>query len=163
MVHIRELAKPKRVVAAIFVITGVVLFAVSWQVLPPNWVGFDYDKNSMSIDYAKLYSSGRYSTGVGHEFVRFPTASQTLLFSSEKHANAPEIQARSEDGVVVSLRLTFQYKLLTDKQSLKQLNLLFGSEFERFYIKIAENELQDVASEFTAFESIQKRELMGAF
>lgn len=138
----------------------VILFALSFSVLQPNWVGFDYNKNSQKMNYEKLYNSGRHIIGVGHEFVKYPTTLQTILLS-DNSKDGPVLLARTSDGLALELEVTFQYKLLPSKESLELLFRNLGRHYRKAFIRIAQSELLDVASEYTAFDTIQLREIMG--
>ena len=56
------------------------------------------------------FIGGIHFLGVGHSFIKYPKTVQTIEFSQDRNANGPVIQSRTQDGLEVSLEISFQYK-----------------------------------------------------
>jgi len=99
------------------IITIAVLVGVSFHVIQPNYVGFDYSGLSLTVDKTTLWTEGRHMTGPNHQFYVFPTTEQTVQL------NAP---GRTKDGLDMTYDVSFQYLLKADTESLFELYQMFG-------------------------------------
>lgn len=133
-----------------FLIVAIVLLATSFVVLEPNWVGIEYNPNFQKIDESKLHEPGRHFLGPGHYFIKYPTTAERIEDS---------IQARTNDGMKLTLKITFNFKLRTAGTELIDLYLKFGdyAQVTNAYSRIARNSVRLVASNFTAFDFFPKR------
>merc|ERR1740133_907733 len=70
--------------------------------------------------------------------------------------------ARTEDGLQVTLDISFQYRLTADLDQIIKLYSDFQDNYRPAYVRIARNVLRDVASEFQAFRYFYNRTVVGA-
>ena len=61
------------------------------------------------------------------------------------------------DGLTVGLELSFQYRLQQSADSLAELYMMFGLEYESAFRREARDVLRNAASGFTAFECWRNR------
>lgn len=141
-------------VCCVLLITSIILIAVSVSVLEPNEVGIEYNTVQEEINTEKAFESGRHFLGVGHHFIIYPKTLQTVKFSNTPPADAPAIDVRTTDGLVVSIDVSFNFKLIATVGELSELYLNFGEmpEVVTAYNRIARNWVRVVASRYTAFE-----------
>jgi regulator of protease activity HflC (stomatin/prohibitin superfamily) len=127
----------------------IVLLATSFVVLEPNWVGIEYNPNFQQIDQSRIYEPGRHFLGPGHYFIKYPTTAERIEES---------IQARTHDGMKLTLKFTFNFKLRTTTE-LIDLYLKYGDyeQLTHLYARIARNSVRLVASNYTAFDFFPKR------
>ena len=90
------------------ILTGILVF-FSYASLDATEYGLDYSAITKTIDKT-VYSSGYHFLGFGHSFVRFPSTVQSMEFSTQKTANRPPIQSRTEDGLQITFKATVQYQ-----------------------------------------------------
>lgn len=133
--------------SCIVVVTGVILFAVSFATIEPNYVGIKYSKNTMTLDTSQLYNNGLYFVGVGHEFILYTTLEQTMQFT---------VSGRTSDGLSCEAQLTFQYELLSTLDNMLDLYYQFGSgeDYQNIYKKVARTACMDAMSRYTAYRVI---------
>ena len=84
------------VIYFIIIIVGVSLFGSSFSIVDINRVALFRNKFSVQIEQGKVYMSGRlfnficiirYFTGLGGEFIDYPTTWQYIDFSNEDGCN----------------------------------------------------------------------------
>lgn len=115
-------------------------------------VGLDYNKNTETIDRTKVYESGRYLLGLGHEFIKFPRVVQTIRFSGS--GNLP---VRTYDGLLITLEVSFQYRLRSTLTDLLELYETYGTNYAVVFTKIARDAVRDIASDFAAYDFFTNR------
>jgi SPFH domain / Band 7 family len=106
----------------------------------------------------QLYGQGRYLVGLGKEFLKFPSTWLTLNFGrmfATPHSNT--IAARSNDGLIIEIDLSFQYRLVPTVEGLISLYYDFGFEWEAGFVAITRATVRDVAAEYKAFDFFTKR------
>jgi len=133
----------------IVLITSCALLGMSFDVVKPTEVGIMYDTSTMHILSNRVYSEGRYFTGLGREFITFPTTFQTILFgASWAKAFSGDIYCRAKDGMVVRMEIAVQYRLSQAVEDLVRLHLDFGGKHENAYAMMVIKVVQNVASQF---------------
>jgi len=131
------------------------LIGLSFDVLPPNFVGFDYNGIAVTANTQELYSAGRYFLGLGHSFIRFPTTQQTQSFDT---AGKNPIYGRTSDGLQIILSVTYQYQLEITAPALWSLYMKLLTTYDDDLQIIAQAAILDAASTYSAFNSINLRQ-----
>lgn len=83
-----------------------------------------------------------------HKFIEYPTTMQTLEFSPSPSANRPAVEARSNDGLMVTFIAQFQYQL--NQGELVQLYTTYGEDYKTACIRYAVDVMNDEASQYNA-------------
>ena len=81
-----------------------------------------------------MYDAGRYLVGPFSYFVKFPGSLQTIEFSNQISVNPP-LKTRTEEGLSLTLYLSFQYLIIK-----KDVPLLFSMNsllYEQTFTRIA--------------------------
>jgi len=137
-----------------FLVT-VVLVGMGFKKLNVNEVGIDYSANSLTINTKELYHNGIHFLGVGHSFIKYPKLQLEINMEGGKAINA-----RTNDGLVVTLETRVMYTLDADIQSLASLYLMFKDDYEVPIENICRSVLRDVASEFKGFQFWLERQFI---
>ncbi len=103
----------------------------------------------------EVYEEGLYPVGIFSSFIKFPSTWQTIEFSPAEDANDIAIHTRTEDGLALTIDISFQYQL--NKTHLLDMYGQYGIEYEEYFAKVARGVLRDVASEYDALEFFYNR------
>lgn len=77
-------------------VTGIILFAVSFDTITPHEYGVRYSTYSHRVDQ-ETYDNGRYLLGIGHYFFKYPRRLVYTEFSGASDTNPP-VSVWSNDG-----------------------------------------------------------------
>ena len=130
------------------VAVAVILIAASFRTLDATTYGLAYDSLWCTIDRTTLYNNGLFFVGPTTVFLTFPKATRDVYDT---------LPARTRDGLTVGLELSFQYRLQQSADSLAELYMMFGLEYESAFRREARDVLRNAASGFTAFECWRNR------
>ena len=128
-----------------------------------------HSQANFQINENKLYTGGRHFIGLGHSFIVFPKTLQTVRMGTFASGEAVDgetlttssLLARTEDGLQVTLDLSFQYRLKESINDIIDLYRDFQDNYQPAYVRIARNVLRDVASEFQAFQYFYNHSVVG--
>lgn len=111
----------------------------------------EYNANTLEIDTTELFTAGWYFLGVGHSFIVYPKTLQSVKFTEE---GGNPIVARTKEGLLATLDISFNYKLQISIGELSQLYLSFGEmdDVQIAYNRIARNWVRVVSAQYTARE-----------
>jgi hypothetical protein len=159
------------------------LLVASVTVLDILKVGIQWSFYSLVIDTTTLYQPGRYFTGLGKDFVEFPSTIQMLVFSStlqSEKASMPgaqfeesthfyrTIQARTSEGLPIGVELLIYYQLGFSDPSLPPLPTQFftlyqnlGDKFNFFVSNVATYELVNLISTYSIADIFTQRKNLG--
>ena len=146
-------------IALIVSFIGVIFVASSLESLEYDEYGIDYNTITRKVDRSKVYESGLYWLGFGHKFIKFPKILQTVEFSPDSDATAGPLISRTQDGLAVTLEISFQYKLI--KSELQDLYAEFNEYYEDTFVRIARDVLRDVTGNYTAISFFNNRTVVG--
>lgn len=156
-----EFDDPKKLITCCCCLTALITIGVvaffSYSSLDVNEYGLDYSSLTKTID-RNYYGSGYHMLGFGHSFIRYPSTVLNMEFSNEDNADRPPIQSRTEDGLLIQFRASFQYKLLPDR--LYDLYMKFGEDYRGPCIKYAIETLNDAATKYDANEFFNSSQLI---
>mmetsp|Transcript_29290 Transcript_29290/g.38503 ORF Transcript_29290/g.38503 Transcript_29290/m.38503 type:complete len:319 (+) Transcript_29290:67-1023(+) len=150
------------IAVVIILVTISTLIGLSFAVLAPNYVGFDYNGVQINVDETNLYEEGRYFLGLGHSFIRFPTLQVSVTFGEASEDGDGSIYGRTKDGLQIILDVSFQYKLDASADTLWELYGNFLTDYNDDFKVFAAAAILDAASTYTAFDSINERESLAA-
>jgi regulator of protease activity HflC (stomatin/prohibitin superfamily) len=88
------------------ILTGAILFGVSFDTLEPTQVGIKYNFNLVDIQDNKVYDNGRYYLGVGLHFIKYPINLQNLDFIGTE-----SVRCWSKEGQLLKLDVSMNYRL----------------------------------------------------
>jgi len=134
---------------------SIILILFSIHHLEQTEWGLDYNGITKSIE-RHHYGQGLHFTGLFHSFKRFPNTYQNIKFSSGRH---DLLQARTNDGLSLTLGLSFQYKLIPDK--LYDLYMNYKEDYKSALIAVAANSIANVASEYSTYDFFEKKKQIG--
>lgn len=83
-----------------------VLITMMVNTIEYNEVGLNYSGIFSSVE-KETYHSGIHLLGIGHYFLTYPTTVQNLEFSNNRGADLPTINCRTQDGLNLSLEISF--------------------------------------------------------
>ena len=92
----------------------------------------------------KVYGPGYHFLGFGHSFIIYPSTAQNIEFSKERNADRPPIFSRTEDGLALHFKASFQYLLMPDR--LYDLYMRYGDDYKSPCQKFAINILNEAAT-----------------
>jgi len=133
------------------VITSIVLLAVSFGSLEPTEIGLAISGSTQAVDTTTVpYAPGRYFLGLGGYFIKFPSTTTQIKLEV---ASGTDISARSNDGLLISLDVSYEYKLIQNE--LAELYRKFTDAYETPINKLTGDVVRSVAARFpaTAFYS----------
>lgn len=133
------------------------LFYMSYSSLDASEYGLDYSSITKTIAKDE-FGSGYHFLGFGHSFIRYPSTVQNMEFSNEPNADRPPIQSRTEDGLLIQFRASFQYKLMPDK--LYDLFMRYGEDYKSPCIKYAIETLNDASTKYDANEFFNSSQII---
>jgi len=145
------------------VVIGVILtpFLVgfSFKVVNRNNWGIRYSTTAQTIDRSQIYDPGSYYVGLGYDFISYPSTYTQVTFSADPNSDADVVTARTQDGLLLSLDISYQYQLIKEQL----LNVLddFGSDYNPFFIAFSRGSIRDTASTFTTSDFFYNRTYVG--
>lgn len=86
-------------------------------------MGVEFNSVQQEINTEELFTAGRHFLGVGHSFIVYPQTLQTVKFAAAG-GDGPAITARTKDGLVVNLDVSFNFKYASTTPTLLSLLLL---------------------------------------
>lgn len=123
----------------------------SWDTVKPTEYALLKNGITGAVDLETVYRNGRHWVGPSQHFVKFPAVHKTLSYGDRSFDNNNYIPARtgadlsaqiSSGGQPLNIALTFQYVL--DPSRIAQLYLKFGSDWERSYLRFAQQAVTNV-------------------
>jgi regulator of protease activity HflC (stomatin/prohibitin superfamily) len=122
------------------------MIVVGIAVLDANDMAIDYNHNTESVDTGFLWEQGTHFIGLGHSFITF---SRTVI---DLDMQKDPIQARTKDGLVVTMETRILYRITQTAEACSTLYLTFGEDWRDFFYYTSRATIQDVASEYDAFD-----------
>jgi len=103
------------IACAIFVVlvTSISLFAASFAVIEPTFVGLDINEFTQEVDYSHVWRNGRHFVGVSHTFIKFDTKLQDVSFGN--------MAVWTREGQHVEIDFSLQYRIDDDARALQVL------------------------------------------
>lgn len=132
-------------------ITGIVLFAVSFRSLEATEFGLKYNAYTKQVDKSQIFEQGTYFVGPASRFIKFPLQVQAITFTN--------LTVRTLDGMRLDLGVSLQYKL--SKQLDVTLKLLFDwgeGLFENIIDKRAKDSIRDTSAKFAVDSYVYNRQ-----
>jgi regulator of protease activity HflC (stomatin/prohibitin superfamily) len=144
------------------------MIANSFAVVEPTEMALDYNTVSFTVDEKRVLKGGRQFIGLGHTLIKFPTLDQTIHMGTPTAASSKakdtlttsNLVVRTEDGLQVTLDVSFQYRLQQAAAAIVRLYKDFMNDYRPTYVRIARNVLRDVAAEFQAFNYFYNRSVI---
>lgn len=136
---------------------------VSWafETISPIEYGIVYNTISKSIDTSKVYDGGWHYVGFTSSFLKFPATIQNVEFTNYAGAESrPIANARTQEGLSVTLHISFQYKLMRD--NVGDLYNDFTNQYERTFITRARGAIIEESSKYNSAEYWTNRKVIGA-
>ena len=119
-----------------------------------NEVGIKFDHNINQLDTSKEYSNGLHFVGFNQEFIKF---------SKIQHTYEQSVDARTQDGLRLSLDVAYQWKIIPTKDNIVDLYLTYDGNHESLFIDEMHSMIQIVSSEFNSFQYFEDRQSIGQF
>jgi hypothetical protein len=145
---------------AVLAVIGVIVFAsFAFETIAPIEYGIIYNNLSKRIDGSKVYEGGWHYTGITSSFLKFPATIQNVEFTSYKGAESAPLEARTQEGLTITMDLSFQYKLVKDKVG--DLYNNFTDKYEDSFIRIARGALIEESAKHNSAEYWENRKVIG--
>mmetsp|Transcript_117804 Transcript_117804/g.367065 ORF Transcript_117804/g.367065 Transcript_117804/m.367065 type:complete len:373 (+) Transcript_117804:91-1209(+) len=141
------------------VLLALVLTLMSLKQVDQNEYGLVFNWMTKQIG-SKVFHGGLHLIGFWNTFVTFPATVQTIEFSerTEKRTTG-SLHTRTKEGLALHLGIAFQYKLNPD--GLPDLYALTNLQYESLYVRIARDQLLEVASDYEGPQYWQERKEIG--
>jgi len=138
------------------IITGIVLFAVSFRSLEATEFGIKYNSFTKQIDESKIYDEGTYFVGPSVRFIKFPIEVKAVNFNRD-------FFIRTADGMRLELVVSLQYKLNKKLDVTLQLLRNWGEEsLEDVITKVSKDSVRQTASTYTVDYYVYNRQEVDA-
>jgi len=134
----------------IVILTGAILFGVSFDTLEPTQVGIKYNNNLVEIQTDKVYDNGRYYLGVGLKFIKFPVDLQDLEFRGSE-----AVTAWSKEGQLLNLDVSMYYRLR--RQDIIKLYRRYETGYPFRLKLIALESIKEVSTHYEATDFFNQR------
>uniref|UniRef100_A0A7S1MB42 Band 7 domain-containing protein n=2 Tax=Alexandrium catenella TaxID=2925 RepID=A0A7S1MB42_ALECA len=109
---------------------------------------------------SQVYHGGLHCVGFWNTFVNFPATVQTIEFSERKGLHTTgALHTRTKEGLSLHLSIAFQYKLHPD--GLPALYALTNMQYEALFVRIARDQLLEVASDYEGPQYWRQRKEIG--
>ena len=128
------------------------IMGMLFSALEYNEVGIKFDRNINQLDIATEYSNGLYFLGYNQEFIRY---------SKVQHTHTQSVNARTQDGLRLSLDVAYQWKIIPTKENIIDLYLTYNGLHETLFTDEMHSMIQIVSSEFNSFQYFEDRESIG--
>lgn len=145
------------IVLVAFVITGVVLLALSYAQVGYNEYALQQNTITNEIDDT-VYEEGLFMIGFWNRLLKFPSTWQTIDFTPSPSASDIPLSAQTKDGLDITIDVSFQYRL--NRSTILALYGEFGYDYEQMYVTVSRGELRDAASQWTAVEFFYNRSMV---
>jgi len=141
------------------VIVVVLLIVTCFDTLEPTEYGLNYNRFTKAFDHDTVYEGGRYWIWFTNKFIEFPATQQTIEFSDSPTANSGPLRTRTQEGLALTLHISFQYKLI--KEGIPALYDLSNLQYEQTFVRIARDIILQEAGSYQAPQYWGKRILIG--
>jgi regulator of protease activity HflC (stomatin/prohibitin superfamily) len=125
----------------------IIVFPLSFNYVPPNYVGIKFNKNTKSVDNSGTYPEGRYFMGPSVSFFLFPTTVVTIDM---------KVTARASDGYALTLNFAFQYTL--DQEKVMDLYKKHSKNYKKVYERVAKEEMMKAIATYKSEAYYEERE-----
>lgn len=139
----------------------IVFVAVSFEVIDTNEVGLAKNTFTQKIDETFLYPNGRHFIGPFTNFIHYSTLDHTLTLQ-DKGGDDPAILVRANDGLQLTLEVSFQYHLNVTLESILSIYHTFGTDFKDAFIRFSREAIREVASDYKSFDYFSNREAISS-
>lgn len=140
-------------------IVVVLLIVTCFDTLEPTEYGLNYNRFTKGFDRETVYEGGRYWIWFTNKFIEFPATQQTIEFSDSASANSGPLRTRTQEGLALTLHISFQYKLI--KEGIPALYDLSNLQYEQTFVRIARDIILQEAGSYQAPEYWRKRIVIG--
>jgi len=131
-----------------------VLLSFMISSLDYNEVGLNYSGIFSSVE-KKTFTSGIHLLGIGHYFLKFPTTVQSLEFSNNRGADLPTINCRTQDGLTLSLEVSYQFRI--QQENLYSIYMRFGTDYKTYLLRETIDAISDVATRYPSVQFFTDR------
>ncbi len=145
------------IIVLIVAITGISITAASFESVDVTEYALKQNLLTRKIE-DEVYEAGFYYTGLLEAFIKFPAIWQSVEFSPASDASDIAIHTRTEDGLDLTIDISFQYRLV--KSNLTTLYKEYGSLYEDYLLKIARGVIRDIAGQYDALEFFYDRDII---
>jgi len=134
-----------------------IIFALSWDIVYPWEIGILIDNNTRTYDNTTLYSGGRYYTGLGRYFFKYPITFQVVEFANSTGEDGyPTLTVFTSGGQTVYLDVFFYYRI--DETKVVKIFDTFKYYHDEILIREAQDLIKIVCGEFTVDDFFSKRQ-----
>jgi hypothetical protein len=141
------------------IVAIIILIFFSFSSLAINEQGLDYAKISKTVG-KKIYGPGYHYLGFAHSFITYPSTVLNMEFSTAASAERPPINSRTDDGLAIKFKISFQYTLLPNK--LFEMYMTYGTNYKPPCEKFAVDTLNDAATKHDATTFFEKPDIVRA-
>jgi SPFH domain / Band 7 family len=135
------------------VITGIILFSISFRSLEATEFGIKYNSYTKQIDQSQLYNQGTHFLGPTVKFIKFPSQVVALNLSSKTG-----FTVRTSDGMQLQLVVGIQYSLTKDLQVTLNLIRQWGADnVESVVERLAKDAVRYAGSGFPVDSYVYER------
>ena len=133
---------------------------MSTSTIEPIEYGLKFNTISKTYDDTEVYTGGWHVIGPFNNFLIFPATVTNIEFASFKGSKTLPLQARTSEGLTVTLQISFQYKLIKD--DVGQLYKSFSNKYEENFVRIARGAIVEESAKFKSSQYWEERKLIGS-
>lgn len=134
-------------------LTGVILFAVSFDTLEPTEMGLKYNRVSVTVE-PEVYNYGRFFLGLGRKFIKFPGTMQLIELK-----DSTSLRAWSKEGQLIELDVSVDYRL--ERDNLYNLYRRYGEDYHTRLIQATIKAIKLVTIQYEATDFFTSRDQIG--
>mmetsp|Transcript_28769 Transcript_28769/g.90618 ORF Transcript_28769/g.90618 Transcript_28769/m.90618 type:complete len:384 (+) Transcript_28769:124-1275(+) len=147
------------VAVGVFLAVALVLVLTSLKQVDQNEYGLVFNWMTKQIGN-EVHHGGLHFIGFWNTFVTFPATVRTIEFSDRQHIRtSTALHTRTKEGLALELSVSFQYTLHPD--GIPALYALTNVGYESLYVRIARDQLLEVASDYEGPQYWVKRKEIG--
>jgi regulator of protease activity HflC (stomatin/prohibitin superfamily) len=135
------------IVVCIVVTLTVLILLLSMDTIDPLQYGITLNKISKAVG-TETFENGRYIIGPFNSFIRYPANLVTVEFSDSRTADAGPLQTRTNEGLALSLCVSYQYRL--EKKNITALYNLASINYAGTLNRISRDTILKVGSAYMA-------------
>lgn len=136
---------------------------MSWSYLDPTEMALKYNFIWKTVDTDIVVQPGLKFVGPWNSLVRYPKTIQTMTYDN---SHRDLLDGRTRDGLPLILGLSFQYRLLADPLSLRNLYSSFENEvgdYIRVYQLVGMHIITELATNFTAYQFFNEKQAIAHY
>eukprot|EP00347_Sterkiella_histriomuscorum_P006245 403353507 len=107
----------------------------------------------------EVYGSGRHFSGIGTDFIEYPSTIIIFAFSDDEDADYKKLSAWTKNGQTIYIEISFFAKFI-NQHKIKDFFLNYGEWWKGFFIRLAQAKIKETTTKFQELDFYNKRALI---